>query len=412
VSRSPSPTRTISAASARRIAIAAQGLAGPRPTGRIDIRHLRSVFESVGVIQIDSVNALARSQELPLFARLGPHPRDLIPRATAAGELFEYWCHEASHIPVQHHHLSRLRMDQALRGERVWTGLARTVRENPAMVRDILARVRESPTGIVAGDVRTRSGPKGQWWDWDKGKAILEWLFWTGQITARRRERDFARIYLAPELAIPADVLARPAPSADDTRRELLTLAGRSLGVATSKDLHDYHRQLPSRTGSALASLVADGTLEEVCVEGWREPAYLHRDARTPRTVSARALLSPFDSMVWFRPRTERLFDFRYRIEIYTPAAKRTYGYYVLPFLLDDALVARVDLKADRATGRLVVPGVFAEPGVDTRRVVDALAVELHSMAGWLGLDGVAVGDRGDLSGPLARRIRRTSSPT
>lgn len=411
MSRSRSPIRTVGAAAARRIAIAAQGLADEKPSGRVDIRHLRKVFESVGVIQIDSVNVLARSQELPLFARLGPHPRDLIPRATAAGELFEYWCHEASHIPMEHHHLSRLRMEQARNGERVWSGLARTARDNPAMVREILARVNDSPDGVVAGDVRRRTGPKGQWWDWDEGKAILEWLFWTGRITARRREKDFARVYLALEHAIPPEVLARPAPSADETRRELLGLAARSLGIATSKDLHDYHRQLPSRTGGALASLVGDGTLEEVRVEGWREPAYLYAGARTPRAVTARALLSPFDSMVWCRPRTERLFDFRYRIEIYTPAARRTYGYYVLPFLLDDRLVARVDLKADRATGSLLVPGVFSEPGIDAPRVVAELADELVSMAGWLGLDRVTVGDRGDLSGRLARTIRRRPSP-
>lgn len=376
------------------------------------MRHLRRVFDAVGVIQIDSVNVLARSQELPLFARLGPHPRDLIPRATEAGELFEYWCHEASHIPMQHHHLSRLRMDQARSGERVWSGLARTARQNPAMVRDILARVEESPLGVVAGDVRTRTGPKGQWWDWDKGKAILEWLFWTGQITARRRERDFARVYLSLDTAIPARVRAIPAPSADETRRELLTLAGRSLGVATAADLADYHRQKTSLTAGPLASLVEDGTFEVVHVEGWKDKAYLHREVRTPRHVSARALLSPFDSMVWFRPRTERLFDFRYRIEIYTPAAKRTYGYYVLPFLLDDALVARVDLKADRAAGRLVVPGVFSEPGIDTARVVGELAEELLLMAQWLGLERIEVGDRGDLSGRLARTIRRMPSPT
>jgi len=383
------------------------------------MRHLRRVFETVGVIQIDSVNVLARSQELPLFARLGPHPRDLIPRATEAGELFEYWCHEASHIPMRHHHLARLRMEQARSGERVWTGLARTARQNPAMVRDILARVEDSPEGITAGDVRTRTGPKGQWWDWDKGKAILEWLFWTGQITARRRERDFARVYLAPARAIPAHVLALPTPSVDETRSRLLALAGRSLGVATAADLADYHRQNTSSIRGVLAELVGDGTFEPVTVEGWRDTAYLHMEARTPRTVSARAPLSPFDSMVWFRPRTERLFGFRYRIEIYTPAAKRTYGYYVLPFLLDDTLVARVDLKADRSTGRLLVPGVFAEPGIDAPRVVDALAEELLLMAGWLGLQDVAVGDRGDLSAALAkkfrpssRRNRRTTSPT
>ena len=394
------------------MAVAAQGLADPRPSGRIDLRHLRRVFDAVGVVQIDSVNVLVRSQELPLFARLGAHPRDLIPRATAAGELFEYWCHEASHIPVEHHHLSRLRMDQARRGERVWSGVANVARKNPGLVSEILDRIESTPEGIVVGDVRTRSGPKGQWWDWDDGKAVLEWLFWTGQITARRRDRDFARVYMALSRAFPPEVLSAPAPDEQTTRRELIMLAARSTGVATASDLFDYHRQRGSAAREALASLVADGSLECVNVEGWREPAYVAPGARTPRTVSARALLSPFDSLVWCRPRIERLFGFSYRIEIYTPAAKRTYGYYVLPFLLDDELVARVDMKADRARGVLMVPGSFAEPGVDMARTADELAIERGEMASWLGLDTVEVGDRGDLSSSLRKAVRRRRPPT
>ena len=387
--------------------MAAQGLAAPRPTGRIDARHLRRVLDTVGVIQIDSVNVLVRSQELPLFSRLGDHPRTLIAEATERGEMYEYWCHAASHLPMSHHPLSRLRMERArMSGDNVWSGVANAAKKNPGLVSDILARIESTPEGIVAGDVRTRTGPKGQWWDWDQGKAILEWLFWTGQVTARRRANDFARVYMAPRHAIPAAVLAMKAPSPEETRRRLLMLAARSHGIATLTDLADYHNEKPTVLRPALQSLVDDGSLLEVAVEGWRDKAYLHPEAKRPRTVSARALLSPFDSMVWCRPRNERLFDFHYRIEIYTPAAKRKYGYYVLPFLLDDRLVARVDLKADRHRGVLMVPGAFSESGTDTLHVASELADELSLMAKWLGLGAIEVGRNGDLSTPLRKLLR------
>jgi uncharacterized protein YcaQ len=396
----------ISLASARRIAVAAQGLATPRPTGRVDARHLRRVLDTVGVIQIDSVNVLVRSQELPLFSRLGNHPRTLIPEATERGELYEYWCHAASHLPMSHHPLSRVRMERArMSGDNVWSGVANAAKKNPGLVAEILSRIESTPEGIVAGDVRTRTGPKGQWWDWDQGKAILEWLFWTGQVTARRRSNDFARVYMALHHAIPAQVLKMKAPSPEETRRQLLMLAARSHGVATLTDLADYHNEKPTVLKPALQSLVDEGSLLEVAVEGWKEKAYLHPEAKRPRTVSARALLSPFDSMVWCRPRNERLFDFHYRIEIYTPAAKRRYGYYVLPFLLDDRLVARVDLKADRQRGVLMVPGAFSEAGTDTLHVASELADELTLMAQWLGLGEIEVGRKGDLATPLRKML-------
>ena len=387
--------------------MAAQGLASPRPTGRVDARHLRRVLDTVGVIQIDSVNVLVRSQELPLFSRLGNHPRTLIAEATERGEMYEYWCHAASHLPISHHPLSRLRMERArMSGDNVWSGVANAAKKNPGLAAEILARIESTPEGIVAGDVRTRTGPKGQWWDWDQGKAILEWLFWTGQVTARRRANDFARVYMAPRHAIPSAVLKMKAPSQEETRRQLVTLAARSHGIATLTDLADYHHEKPTVLKPALQSLVDDGSLHEVTVEGWREKAYLHPEAKRPRTVSARALLSPFDSMVWCRPRNERLFGFHYRIEIYTPAAKRKYGYYVLPFLLDDRLVARVDLKADRHRGVLMVPGAFSESGSDTLHVASELADELSLMAQWLGLGDIEVGRNGDLSTPLRKLLR------
>lgn len=404
---SPSPSQTeISLASARRIALAAQGFANPRPTGRIDKRHLHRVLDSVGLIQIDSVNVLVRSQELPLFSRLGNHPRTLIPNATDAGELFEYWCHEASHLPVSMHPLVRWRMDEARKGA-MWPGLTRVAKSKPKLVAEIRDRI-YSDGPLVAGDVRTRKGPKGSWWDWDDGKAVLEYLFWTGEITARRRTNDFARVYHAPHHVLPAEILNTPAPEESDARRTLLLLAARSVGIGTAGDLADYHRQKAASVKPLIAELVSTGELEKVRVEGWREPAYMLPDAVKPRSVSTRALVSPFDSLVWCRPRIERLFDFHYRIEIYVPAPKRVYGYYVLPFVLGDRIVARVDLKADRYAGELVVPGAFGEAGVDVRHVASELMIELQEMAAWLGLDSVRVQKNGDVATQLAVRNRRT----
>lgn len=401
---SPSPSQTeVSLASARRIALAAQGFASPRPTGRVDRRHLRKVLDHVGLIQIDSVNVLVRSQELPLFSRLGDHPRTLIPDATADGELFEYWCHEASHLPASMHRLVRWRMEDARNGT-MWPGLQKFAKSKPKFVQEVRDRVyNDGP--LVAGDVKTRTGPKGSWWDWDDGKAALEYLFWTGEITAQRRTNDFARMYYAPHHVLPPAVLKAKTPTEKEARSELLLLAAKSLGIATAGDLLDYHRQRPVAK-QMLADLVQQGELEQVRVEGWRDVAYMLPGAVKPRTVSTRALVSPFDSLVWCRPRIERLWDFHYRIEIYTPQAKRIYGYYVLPFVLGDRIVARVDLKADRQAGVLLVHGAFSEPDVDFKHVTRELAAELKLMAQWLGLDAVKVGDNGDLSSALSRLCR------
>ncbi len=395
----------ISAAAARRIAIAAQGLATARPAGRIDKRHLRKVLDNVGLIQIDSVNVLVRSQELPLFSRLGNHPRSLIAEATANGELFEYWGHEAAHIPTTHHHLFRWRMEQAKRGE-MWGSLAELHQKNPAFVADVLRRVKKDGP-LVSGDLRTRVGPKGSWWDWDAGKQALEFLFWRGEITARRRDSDFARMYDTTERALPTEVLKQKTPTEDASRKELLLMAAHSMGVATFRDMADYYRQKPKDCLHLLPGLLKSGAIQEVHVEGWKERAFLHCDARVPRSVSARALLSPFDSLVWYRPRVERVFNFRYRIEIYTPAPQRVYGYYVLPFLLGDSLVARVDVKADRHAGKLLVHGAFGEDGIDGLRVAKELFAELTLMAQWLELDAVVIGSRGNLSRQLRQVSRR-----
>jgi uncharacterized protein YcaQ len=360
----------------------------------------------MGLIQIDSVNVLVRSQELALFARLGPHPRSLIDDATRDGELFEYWVHEASHAPVELHPLMRWKMN----GDHQWKAVTRLQQRRPQFVADVEQKIRDEGP-IAAGSLDQRVGPKGPWWDWDDGKIALEYLFHSGVVAAFRRPGDFARVYDLAERVLPADVLARPTPTEPEARKELLVRAAKHHGVATFDDLTDYHRQRNPPCRPLIAELVEDGRLVEASVEGWTKPAYLHPDAVTPRRVSARALLSPFDPLVWNRDRVERLFGFRYRIEIYVPEPKRQYGYYVLPFLLGDELVARVDLKADRNARRLLVQGAYGEPGIDEHAVADELAAELASMAGWLGLhDAIVVAPRGDLAPSLRRAVASVSS--
>ncbi|HRE00335.1 MAG TPA: crosslink repair DNA glycosylase YcaQ family protein, partial [Ilumatobacteraceae bacterium] len=359
----------------------------------------------IGPIQIDSVNVLARSQELVLFARLGPHPRDLLPRAAAAGELFEYWSHEATHVPSAHHHLHRWKMASPHR----WKSIDAVRERRPDVFADVLQRIRANGP-MVAGEFNARVGPKGAWWDWDDAKIALEHHFWTGALTARRRANDFARVYELTERWLPAAALAHPTPTEHEARKELLMLAAAHHGVATATDLADYHRQRMPVVRPLVDELVAEERLIPVTVEGWTHPAYLHPLAKRPRKVQARALLSPFDSLIWDRERTERLFDFHYRIEIYVPPPKRRYGYYVLPFLLGQDLVGRVDLKADRQAGVLAVQGAFAEPGIQpgpiAADVAGELADELIEMAGWLGLGGVQVAQRGDLANPLRDAVR------
>ena len=388
----------LSPSQARRIALGAQGFGTPRPSGRVDRRHLRRIVRQMGLIQVDSVNVLARSQELVLFARLGPHPRSLLWDATAAGELFEYWVHEASLVPLELHPHLRWHMARPVG----WKGLSDFAAEEPEFVAEVLDRVRREGA-LVAGDLKQRRGRKGPWWDWDRGKLALEHLFRTGELAALRRPNDFARVYDLPERILPAEILDLPTASEADQRQELLVRAARHLGVATFEDLTDYHRQRNPPCRSLVPELVEEGRLIEATVQGWSKPAYLHPDTVRPRRIEARALLSPFDPVVWNRDRAERLFGFRYRIEIYVPRPKRRFGYYVLPFLLGDRLVGRVDLKADRAAGRLLVLGAFGEPEVDRSVVADALASELRLMANWLGLDdGVVVSDHGDLAPMLA----------
>ena len=388
-------------AQARRAALAAQGFAEKRPTGRVDRRHVRKVFDRIGVIQIDSVNVLVRSQELPLFARLGPHPRDVLPKMVADGELFEYWAHEASLLPVDTHSLFRWKMASS---EGMWGGLVQLAREQPKLIEDLLAEV-DTRGPLAASDIKGRSGKSGPWWGWDHTKQALEVLFFTGQVSARRRgnfEREYDLVHrMLPEAAVNA-----PTPSEHEARKALLVRAAGSLGVGTAADLADYYRLNVVNSRPLLAELVEEGRLAAATVEGWKAPAFASPDAKVPRWIRARALLSPFDSLIWERARTERLFDFRYRLEIYVPAPKRVHGYYVLPFLLGDRLVARVDLKADRQGSTLRVRGAFGEDPLPSPEVAEELAQELCLLAHWLGLDRVEVELQGDLAAALRAAVR------
>ena len=404
------PIDRLSPALARRIALAAQGFADPRPVGRVDARHVRRVLGCIGVLQIDSVNVFCRTHYMPLFSRLGPYRREMLDRLTAhtAGpvrrELFEYWAHEASLVPVELQPLLRWRMERA--HVDAWGGMRRVAHDSPRLLDQVMNLVAERGP-IRAGEtgVGRPARRPGQMWNWHDGKIALEYLFWSGQVTAARRV-NFERLYDIPERVLPVDVLASATPSVADAQRELVRIAARACGVATEPDLGDYFRLPRADSKARVAELVEAGELHAVAVDGWGAPAYLWPDARRPRRITARALLSPFDSLIWFRERTERLFGFHYRIEIYTPAAKRKHGYYVLPFLLGDALVARVDLKSDRQAGVLRVQGAYLEDGADPRYVATELADELMLTAGWLGLADVEVMPRGDLAGNLGVAVR------
>ena len=378
------PRERLSAPEARRLALASQGFAEPRPDGEPGGWDLRRVLKRVGLLQIDSVNVLERAHYLPAFSRLGTYSHEALDRLSqrAPRRLFEYWGHEASLIPVEYQPLLRWRMERAAHD--AWGGMRKVASERPELVAEVLAQVRDR--GPVAASELTAERPRrsGPWWDWSDSKRALEWLFWSGRVTAARRRR-FERLYDLPERVLPAKVLAAPTPAPDEAQRELLRIAARSLGVAAERDLRDYFRLSAAEAKPRLAELVEAGDLVEVEVEGWgRTRGYLWPGARIPRRVEATALLGPFDSLIWERNRVERIFGFAFRLEIYVPAPKRRHGYYVLPFLLGDRLVARVDLKADRAAGVLRLNALHLEPGAPAE-TTEALEAELRRLAGWLG---------------------------
>lgn len=380
---------TLSLPAARRIALAAQGFGTGRPP-QVNRGALRRVVERLGLHQIDSVNVLSRAHYLPAFSRLGPYDRTLLDTAAwgrrSERRLFEYWAHEASLLPLEFQPLLRWRMAEADRGERGWRSLRAFAHGRRPEAEAILSRIRaEGP--MAASDFehgKSRSG----WWEWGETKQALEWLFWAGHITTATRRGSFERVYDITERVIPSAILNLPTPGPAEAQRQLVTHAARALGVATAADLRDYFRLGVEETAAAVASLAEEGVLLPVAVQGWRQAAWLHAEARRPRRIEGQALLAPFDPLIWERARTERLFGFRYRIEIYVPAPKRLHGYYVLPFLMDGALVARVDLKSDRQGKRLLVQSAHFEPDApaETR---DRLASELTTMAGWLGLERV-----------------------
>lgn len=391
---------TLTAAQARRIALAAQGFGGDRDRA-VGRRQLTDLVRRLGVVQIDSVNVVSRTHYLPAFSRLGAYPRELLEAIAwdRKRPLFEYWAHEASLLPLESQPLFRWRMQDAREGVGVWKGVARFMRER----RDFLDRVLEEIDArgpLSASELEMGHKGQGGWWGWSEAKRAVECLFWAGELTTATRRGTFERVYGRPEAVLPSHVWSQPTPDRADAHRALYRIAARAMGVATAKDLRDYFRMPVDGAKDRIAELVEAGDLLPVRVEGWRETAYLDPAARRPRKVEAESLLSPFDNLIWFRERAERMFGVRYRIEIYTPAHKRTHGYYVLPFLEGEAITARVDLKSDRKAGVLIVQAAHAEPW-STPETPPRLANELRRMAGWLGLDTVRVEPRGDLAHAL-----------
>ena len=395
---------TLSADEARRIALAAQGFANPRPSARLDVRHLRRVIAQIGLLQIDSVNVLVRSHYLPLFSRLGGYAPEILDAswlgAPANRELFEYWGHMASLMPLEMHPLLRWRMAEAAANHRDSdTKVASLEQRRPGFMRAALKEIAQR--GALSARELTGAGASaGGWWGWSDGKRAVEALFASGKVATAGR-RGFERVYDLTERVIPVRVLALPTPAPEDAHRSLVRIAARALGVGTEKDLCDYFRLRIGAGRPRIKELVETGDLLAVTVEGWKAPAYVARDASSPRKVDARALLSPFDSLVWDRARTERVFGFHYRIEIYTPSPNRKFGYYVLPFLLGDRLVARVDLKSDRAASTLLVRGAHGEPGVRPAAIAEPLMHELNAIAAWLNLEKIKIIRRGNLAPKL-----------
>jgi uncharacterized protein len=403
----------LSLAEARRIALAAQSFV-PAAGAPKNAAALGKIVHRLGAVQIDSVNVLVRSHYLPIYSRCGSYAPELLERAAYDGDrsLFEYWGHEASFLPIELYPLFRWRMDRARNGEGTWKRMRRYATSHKDLVTAALQQIRER--GPLGASELTDSGKsKGSWWGWSQGKEIMEWLFWIGEVTTERR-RNFERLYDLTERVLPEHVRNASVPSPEQARRELMAVSARALGVATARDLRDYFRLPAEDAALRLGELVEEGTLQPVTVEGWKQQAYLHKDAACPRRADVSALLSPFDSLIWERQRTERLFDFHFRLEIYTPIHKRLHGYYVLPFLHGDRLVGRVDLKANRQDGRLEVRGGSAEKGVRVSQVVEPLAAQLTQLARWLKLEGVAViSRRGELMRALKKfAIRRAPNAT
>lgn len=378
---------SLSLAEARRLALAAQGF-GRTPRSVVGRKQVQAQVERLGVLQIDSVNALVRAHYLPAFSRLGhycaEHLDELAWGKARQRRLFEYWGHEASLLPLTLYPLLRWRMQRAANGQGIYPGLARFGRERRDVVERVLQAVHERGA-LGAGSLTTRTEKAGPWWDWSAEKLALEWLFAAGEVTVAGR-RGFERLYDLPGRVIPAELLDHPTLDEAEAQRRLLLNSADALGVATEKDLRDYYRLDAGDGKRRIAELVEAGELLPAVVEGWRQVAYCRGEPSIPRRIRHSTLLSPFDSLIWERDRTERLFGFRYRLEIYTPVARRVYGYYVLPFLHHERLLARVDLRSERAAGRLAVHAVHLEEAVLSEEARLALGDSLRALAHWLGL--------------------------
>jgi uncharacterized protein len=393
----------LSKTEARRIALAAQGFGVPKLGRPVAMRDVQAVTNRLAQFQIDSINVVTRAQFMPLYSRLGPYDPALLRRAAhrPPRRLFEYWGHAASLIDISLQPLLRFRMEPGFRD--VWSGVERVARENadliPFIRDEVAARGPISARDLEVAEERDRSN----WgWNWSRVKTVLEWLFYVGEVTSAYRNAQFERVYDLPERVIPPAVLAMPTPTPQESVTGLIRRAARALGVASESCLRDYFRTRLNMTRQAIATLVESGELIPVTVDRTgNRPWYMWHQVRVPRRISTRALLSPFDSMIFERARLERLFDFSYRIEIYVPGPKRIHGYYVYPFLLDQDFVARVDLKADRTRGVLRVNAAWLEPAHDSFDVATELAAELKIMAEWLGLEDVEVLPRGDLASAL-----------
>ena len=396
----PRRSDRLSLAAARRIALAAQGFGEPRAQGEASRRDLRRMMERLGVVQIDSVNVVARAHTLPAFSRLGRYRTGDLATLAYGGRkraLFEYWGHEASLLPVALQPLLRWRMARAARGEGIYAAIARFACERGELIEQVRREIAERGP-MSAGELSHQHKGEGGWWGWSDGKRAVEWLFWSGVVTTATRRGTFERVYGLTEHVLPRSVLEAPTPTEADAHRELLRISAQCMGVATERCLRDYFRLRPGDARPRIAELVEAGELVPTKVEGWDAVAYLHCAARWPRRMEAQALLAPFDPLIWQRERVEGLFGARIRLELYTPREKRTHGYYVLPFLLGDRIVARVDLKADRAGSVLRVLAAHAEAGVSKDAIVEPLAMELRLMAAWLGLERVKSERAGDLA--------------
>lgn len=403
----PRRSDTLSLAEARRIALAAQGMSAPKTVDVSSRAQVLKLIERLGVLQIDSVNVLTRAHTMPVFSRLGAYARADLDHLAYNGRrrvLFEYWGHAASLLPVDMQPLFRWRMARAEAGDGIYGGLARFGRERQQLIREIRREI-ETRGPVSAQDFAAHDNRKGGWWGWSDGKTALEWLFWAGHLTTATRRPTFERIYDLTERVLPQAVLDTPTPDVATAHRTLIERSARAVGIGTEACLRDYYRLSSAQAKVAIRDLIDAGTLRQVTVECWDEPAYLHAAARQPKSVEARALLAPFDPIVWHRGRAESLFGAHIRIELYTPKHKRTHGYYVLPFLLGDRIVGRVDLKADREAETLQVLSAHCEPGFTGGDFAEPLAEEIRLMAGWLGLPRISVAKRGDAAVALQRAM-------